>query len=271
MTRGTPRLSLTGSPLIRLLARLAEVDAPDSKQAFAERLSHWLSWTDAISLSAALKSSESSARPAPRPGGAAASASPTDPKSATGPGAQDASRQRAALEKTLAFEPTEARPRSSRPGHRPEPAPEAAVDFPSHRRHYFARQQAMDMTVTALRSHLRSLLAQRSPEMARLAAVDAVMEQALGERERSLLSAVPVLLERRFEQLRRAALVEAETAESSDLASSPTPSIVSDAALPGAWLTTFRQDMHSVLLAELDLRWQPIDGLLEALRAQPLP
>lgn len=270
MTRGTPRLSLTGSPLIRLLARLAEVDAPDSKQAFAERLSHWLSWTDAISLSAALKSPESSARPAPRPGGAAASGSPAQ-RPAASPEVLEANRQRAALERTLPFEPTEARPRSSRPGHRPEPAPEAAVDFPSHRRHYFARQQAMDMTVTALRSHLRSLLAQRSPEMARLAAVDAVMEQALGERERSLLSAVPVLLERRFEQLRRAALVQAETAESADPASSPTPSIVSDAAIPGAWLTTFRQDMHSVLLAELDLRWQPIDGLLEALRAQPLP
>ena len=33
------------------------------------------------------------------------------------------------------------------------------------------------------------------------------------------------------------------------------------------WLTTFRKDMRSVLLAELDIRLQPIEGLLAALRA----
>ncbi|NYT67102.1 uncharacterized protein DUF3348 [Pusillimonas noertemannii] len=37
---------------------------------------------------------------------------------------------------------------------------------------------------------------------------------------------------------------------------------------PGPWLDTFREDMRSVLLAELDLRLQPIEGLLCALRAQ---
>ncbi|NVJ12466.1 DUF3348 family protein, partial [Myxococcus sp. AM001] len=33
-----------------------------------------------------------------------------------------------------------------------------------------------------------------------------------------------------------------------------------------AWLDAFRKDMQSVLLAELDVRFQPIDGLLAALR-----
>ena len=37
---------------------------------------------------------------------------------------------------------------------------------------------------------------------------------------------------------------------------------------PGPWLDTFREDMRSVLQAELDLRLQPIEGLLCALRAQ---
>lgn len=37
---------------------------------------------------------------------------------------------------------------------------------------------------------------------------------------------------------------------------------------PGPWLDTFRDDMRSVLLAELDLRLQPIEGLLSALKAK---
>ncbi|KAE8755722.1 DUF3348 family protein, partial [Paraburkholderia madseniana] len=35
---------------------------------------------------------------------------------------------------------------------------------------------------------------------------------------------------------------------------------------PGTWLNTFRKDMQSVLLAELDVRLQPVEGLLAALR-----
>jgi len=33
------------------------------------------------------------------------------------------------------------------------------------------------------------------------------------------------------------------------------------------WLDVFRKDMQSVLLAELDVRFQPVEGLLAALRA----
>ena len=36
----------------------------------------------------------------------------------------------------------------------------------------------------------------------------------------------------------------------------------------GAWLDTFRKDMRSVLLAELDIRFQPVEGLLAALRTR---
>ncbi|HEX7936672.1 MAG TPA: DUF3348 family protein, partial [Paraburkholderia sp.] len=37
---------------------------------------------------------------------------------------------------------------------------------------------------------------------------------------------------------------------------------------PGAWLDVFRKDMQSVLLAELDVRLQPVEGLLAALRTR---
>ena len=57
----------------------------------------------------------------------------------------------------------------------------------------------------------------------------------------------------------QAALAAAEAAsETASDAAAPTP---------GAWLNLFRQDMQSVLLAELEIRLQPVEGLLAALRS----
>jgi hypothetical protein len=106
------------------------------------------------------------------------------------------------------------------------------------------------------------MLAARTPAMARLAVIDAVMERALSERERNLLASVPGLLAGHFERLRAAeeqALATAETAEASEDAAPVTP---------GAWLDVFRKDMQSVLLAELEVRFQPVEGLLAALRTR---
>jgi hypothetical protein len=80
--------------------------------------------------------------------------------------------------------------------------------------------------------------------MAKLAMVDTVMERVVGAREQSLLASVPALLETHFEHLRQA-----------------------HEHAPGAWLTQFRKDMQAVLLAELDIRFEPVEGLLAALRA----
>ncbi|EMN1931286.1 DUF3348 family protein, partial [Burkholderia ambifaria] len=109
-------------------------------------------------------------------------------------------------------------------------------------------------------------LAARSSGMARLAALDAIMERVLGARERSLLSAVPALLGTRFERLRdaeRQALADAQAAADAG-ADGDAPSAA--AIVPGMWLDTFRDEMKSILLAELEVRFQTVDGLLAALR-----
>jgi hypothetical protein len=109
-----------------------------------------------------------------------------------------------------------------------------------------------------LRVRLRSLLAAKTPALARLAVLDAVMERALGERERNLLGGVPGLLAGHFERLRAAEQAALAVAAASEDAAA--------ALTPGAWLDVFRKDMQSVLLAELDVRFQPVEGLLAALR-----
>jgi len=202
-----------------LLARLTDIDVPESRQGFADRLSQWFGWTDAISLSSALERS-----PAISPSRARASASAEEDECAS---------VRAALAKAI----------SERGAF--------ASDFPSHRRRYIARQQAMETAIGPLRGRLRARLAAATPDLARLASLDAVMEQVLGVQEQRLLGTVPGLLEKHFKRLREAERSRDESGGGGD---------------SGAWLELFCKDMQGVLLAELDIRFQPLEGLLDALR-----
>lgn len=127
------------------------------------------------------------------------------------------------------------------------------ADFTPYRRRYIARQQAMVSSIEALRGRLRETLAARSPTMARLAEIDTVMAQVLDPQAHRLLATVPGLLEKHFRRLRKAN-------QPSDDKTDTQPDT--------AWLDAFCKDMHSVWLAELELRLQPVEGLLEALRGR---
>lgn len=246
MVRRSRPTRFTGSELIRLLARLTEVDDTESKVPFAERLSQWLSWTDAISLSAALNGSS----PATATSDARAFASAEE---------GECERVRSALVNAFAEDSAFVADQGRGNLHPPASgAPtDTTADFSPYRRRYLAKQQAMEASISALRGRLRATLAARSSDMARLAAVDAVMEQVLGEHERSLLSTVPVLLEKRFKRLHRT--------DHAPQADTQAPA-EHKGVQPEAWLDPFCKDMQSVLLAELDIRLQPVEGLLEALR-----
>ena len=129
-------------------------------------------------------------------------------------------------------------------------AAEAPADFATYRQRYTQCQLAMETQIVPLRRRLRSTLADRSSALAKLAELDTVMEQVVGAQERALLSTIAGRLEPRFDQLRG----------TQDASSPDAPS------RPGPWLERFRQEMRSLLLAELDLRLQPVEGLLEACR-----
>ena len=130
--------------------------------------------------------------------------------------------------------------------------------FAPYRQHYLNQQRAMQTASGRLRGRLRDMLARQSPAKARLAEVDAVMEATLSPREHSLLSHVPVLLGLHYQRLLAAAAHDPADAPASDAPAAPT----------GPWLVTFRQDLRIALLAELDVRFHPIDGLLAALRTR---
>jgi hypothetical protein len=292
MLQALQRTAPSGPALIRLLARFADADVPEPRQSLSDRLSQWLGWTDAIALSSALTGAPPSVPAAARAFGSAEEA--------------ECARARASLVKTITGDSAFAVARRRGAGY---VEPQAVlVDYALFRQRYQAMQQSMETGVGNLRGRLRALLAAKTPAMSRLALLDAVMERALGERERNLLASVPVLLAGHFERLREAAQqaqgqelepaaddgTQAESAGNAAAAAAagsaadgsvepkahvqaqPQPQAPAlDAAprpahavAPNAWLDVFRKDMQSVLLAELDVRLQPVEGLLAALRTR---
>ncbi|NGM86520.1 DUF3348 domain-containing protein [Parapusillimonas sp. SGNA-6] len=246
MVQDLPRRTASSGPaLIRLLARLTGSDVFESRQALPDRLGQWLGWTDAIAFSAVLNGPSAVGPATDRSGGTAWD--------------KEYARVRAALEKA-ARSGGDAPSAAHRHRGRPSPVVDGVAPlmkeatFSTYRQRYGVFQQTMESSIANLRSRLRAALAAKGPEMARLAGLDAALEQALGEREMTLLAGVPASLERYFERLKQAA------------APTDASSTAVGAATDG-WLDLFQQNMQSVMLAELELRLQPVEGLLKALRA----
>ena len=236
LAREARRIPLTGSTFIRALAALDDVSVPSAPDAFAQRLARWFDWTHAFSLSAAL--GDASARAdAPTFGGQGALAADE----------REFARVKASLAKAIADAPTggaAAARRIVRPLKDAVAPAEMPVDFATMRQRYTKCQLAMETQIVPLRRRLRSTLADRSSRAAKLAELDTVMEQVVGAQERALLATVAGRLEARFDRLRGP-----------------------DADAPaGPWLERFGQEMRGLLLAELDLRLQPCEGLLQACR-----
>ncbi|WP_233869817.1 DUF3348 domain-containing protein [Paraburkholderia adhaesiva] len=244
MVQAPQRTALNAPALARLLAQLADTSVAESSQSLPDRLSQWLGWTDAIALSAALNG---------EPPGVAAGARAFGRDDAT-----LCASVRSALTRTITRELAPAPTRRDARGAPPAAPADERADYAEYRQRYLSLQQAMETDIGQLRARLRVMLAAKTPTLARLAAVDAIMERSLGARERSLLASVPALLGARFERLRAAD--EALAAAQADGESA--------ASTPGAWLDGFRKEMQSVLLAELEVRFQPVEGLLAALRAR---
>ncbi|SFR78303.1 Protein of unknown function [Stenotrophomonas maltophilia] len=208
---------LGGPDFLRLLARLSDGAMPATSPALTDRLGQWVDWSRAVALSTALGGR------VPEP----AAAGETMDELLADCGQAHASllasiRDDAEAERLLDLAEAAATP-----------------NFASLRQRYRVLQQAIQTATGRLRGRLRDRLLQASPELARLAEIDAVMEQTLSPREHSLLAIAPAVLGTRFDRVH---------------------------GQPG-WRTAFRHDMRSLLLAELQLRFHPIEGLLAALRS----
>lgn len=280
MLQAPQRTGLSGPTLIRLLTRLTDAEVQQSRQSLSDHLSQWLGWTDAIALSAALNT----APPVIAPGARMFSSAEE----------RECVRVRTTLADAIASDTAATAAKRVAPARAPAKKQAAVLaedefDYSSFRQRYLSLQHTMETSIGNLRSRLRGMVAARNGEWTRLAVVDAIMDRALLPKERALLGAIPKLLQAHFDRLRKAE--EAALAQAAEQALAE-PAALADAAAnvqgdteapgvdaaqagtsppalaitAGAWLDTFRADMRAVLLAELDVRLQPVEGLLAALR-----
>ena len=229
MTRAQTRTHFHSSRLVRTLSDLALLAPVGAGGAFAEKLGQWVGIAGAISLRATHS---------PNPAGAKFDSSPAA-RVAVG---EEFARMRSALEDAITQ-------RGLPQG--------VATDYEPYRRYYAAQQRDMDVNVRLLRAKVRDVLTKASPALKQLAALDAALDAILAEREGRLLSKVPKILEKRFDQLLKAhqqRLLATQQADHPDFWMKP-----------GGWLARFCHELQTVLLAELDVRLQPTLGLIEAL------
>lgn len=249
MTRALTRTHFHSSQLIRTLADLAVLETTGPAAAFGEKLGLWIDFADAITLTGVLNTNTLDAPSAVQ---ALVGASVAD----------EFAKARAALAGaiTKSSAPNTGRTRAelSLPT-LDEPLEDPKVYTPL-RRYHQAHQRDMENSVRSLRAKVREGVAAAAPQLRQLVALDAAYEGILVEREARLLATLPSLMEKRFNQLRKAYL---QTQPEGDK-----PALWMQ---PGAWLARFCTELQTVLLAELDLRLQPAVGLLEALHNQTTP
>jgi hypothetical protein len=223
----------SSSRLVRLVGPWAPAPAEPPATDFAERLSLWVSAFDAIGLQAAQRAIEGIRTAAPRAAGESRAMRSHELQ-------EDLQRARGALSKAIA-----------------QPLEMPETGYAAYRQRHLELQRQMELVIAPLRDHVRQALARVSPGLRKLAALDAVLEQLLAPREQSLLPRVAALLQRRFDQLQREHRRELQAGGLED-----------DPALwhrPGGWLERFEQDWREALRAEVDLRLEPVAGLVEAL------
>ena len=247
MTRALTRTNFHSSQLIRTLSDLAVLQTAEPAAAFGEKLGLWIGFTDAIALTGVHNASAVNDEPL-----AAQSL-------ADAPLGEAFAKMRAQLESTITKSqaPNMGRTRAELT----LPILDAPLDdvkaYTPFRRYHQAHQRDMEAGVRNVRTKLRDGVAQASPKLRQLVALDAAFDGILVEREGRLLATIPSLLEKRFNHLRKTYLQTLTDTQRCD----DTPDLWMK---PGAWLARFCAELQAVLLAELDLRLQPAVGLLEA-------
>lgn len=204
----------------------------------AQSLGQWLSPMDAVQLNTALHTIESHA------GSGAKAASRAVDADAVQALYQAGCAELDALVATVSAPEPAPRGRAARLGVLPVVEAAGAPELAPRLKRYQFVQQQFAPKVAALRARVRQHLARGSVGQQQLAALDAVMEQMLGAQEHKLWGRMQGFLERRWKQ-------RSTTSQGA-------------AAAGTAWLRGFEQDMQALLNAELQVRLQPVQGLVQA-------
>ncbi len=120
-------------------------------------------------------------------------------------------------------------------------------DLSIYQAFYVAQQKDMSAKIQGLRTYMREVLSATSPSMAKLALVDKTLEETIGFPLRGGFSAMSKVVQQYTQRLESEWQDDAQQELFQERGSSD-----------------FLNELHQLLLAELDLRLQPIQGMLDA-------
>lgn len=247
MTRVQPRARLHSSELLRFLASQGLVDTASDAGDVGQRFGDWLHFRHAIALQGFLGELD-------KPD--AITLQPTARVDADVLHARF-SGVRCALERAITegSAPAPGMARIEPPSPELEHPIDPKTAFDVFRRYSMGHQRQMEKIIRSLRAQLRSMLDKGTAHQRQLATLDAIFENVVQEREARLLGQIPITFEKRFAKALKQHLKQlVEATEVDEPAPRTTP-----------WLAPLLDDLRKALLAELDLRLQPVLGLIEAL------
>lgn len=253
MTRVQPRPRPYSSELLRFLASRGMADATQDTGDVGQRLGDWLDFRQAIALQSLIGSVDDPATQ-DRPATARVDASVLRRRLAE---------VRTALEQSIltGSVPAPGLARIEWPSAELEHPIDPKTAFDPLRRYAVGHQRQMESIIRSLRVQLRGMLDKGPTAQRQLCALDTIFESVLGARETRLLGQLNKGFEQRFAKTLKQHLKQLlQAAEADEPAPRTEP-----------WLTPLLADMRQTLLAELDLRLQPVLGLVEALTQDKTP
>ncbi len=134
--------------------------------------------------------------------------------------------------------------------------------FKPYQRFYALHQSEMELQVGSFLAAAKAQVSAADPKLKRVVTLDSALFETLQGYCRKQLAQVSSLLGRRFDVL-RASAVEA-------MGEDPSLQDKQQWLAPTGWLSRFYREMQNLLLAELDLRLQPLLGLIEACEYEEL-
>ncbi len=249
MSKGHSSVSIGQSPLLRTLSQWGSGSSRVPKKVFSSRLAELIDISDAIELSDFFKGLKRVGR--------------SDDALISNLPAQCRT-HRAAIQLLIdaSFEPGTAQDDiSGGKGFRvPEPAEDLLTDpeaFKPYRRFYTLMQSELERRVAQTRGLVLNNLRGTSDELAQVVAIERALEKMVVNYSRRCLGVISGLAAQRFDELR----LEQQRLDDAQ----GWPSNSTDWLAVGGWLARFHVELQHLLRAELELRWQPIEGLLLAL------
>ncbi len=132
-----------------------------------------------------------------------------------------------------------------------------AVAYEPYRKFYVTRQGDLDIKIRHLRSYVKGSISGLSPELAQLSSLDTVLGDVLSAPAREYFAKIPTLLGKRFRRLLNEHWLE--------LPNKPAAGDLELWMKPGGWISKFCGEMRALLLAEIEVRLQPVLGMIDSL------